>query len=202
MTSRVLVACSHGTIDPEGTAAVSALVAAARARSSGLTVVEACVDVHGPYVADVVEEWDGHATVVPLLMAPGHHLGVDIARAVDGRPQARVAAPLGPDPRVTAVLLERMRGAGVRLGDTVVLVAAGSTDDRSENATREAARMLGRTWGGPVHVAYGSAREPRVADEVARLRAAAPRARVVAPSPTSWRPATSTVVCSQPGPTW
>lgn len=176
----LLVACSHGTADPVGTAAVTGLADAVARR--GVPLAEAYVDVHGPYVADVVREHHGGVVVVPLLLAAGYHVRVDIADAVAPFPEAGVAEALGPDPRLTAVLLRRMRAAGARPGDAVVLAAAGSSDDTSDVSVRSAARDLARAWGAPVSVAYGAAREPRVGDEVARLRALEPTRRVVAVS--------------------
>ena len=169
MTAPVLVACSHGTADPGGTAAVSRLVDALRSNTT-VPVVEAFVDVHGPYVDRVVAEHEGTVVVVPLLLAAGFHVRVDIAGAVSPWPAAKVADALGPDARLTDVLVDRMRAAGVRPGDAVVLAAAGSSDDAAESSVRSAAGLLEAAWGHPVSVAYGAARHPRVTDEVARLR--------------------------------
>ncbi len=48
MSRPALVLCSHGTADPLGQAAVSALVAAVRARAGGHEVLETWVDVQQP----------------------------------------------------------------------------------------------------------------------------------------------------------
>ena len=42
------------------------------------TCAKGRVDVHPPYLADVITPG---AVVVPLLLAPGHHVHVDIAAA-------------------------------------------------------------------------------------------------------------------------
>jgi sirohydrochlorin ferrochelatase len=173
----VLVACSHGTADPDGSAAVTRFVDAVRRQADG-PVVEAFVDVHGPYVDGVVSANDGDVVVVPLLLAAGFHVRVDITRAVAPWPQAETADALGPDDRITRVLLDRMAAAGVRAGDAVVLAAAGSSDDAADVCVRSAAQLLGRAWGAPVSVAYGAAREPRIAEEVSRIRSAGPGRRV------------------------
>ena len=163
-----LVACAHGTRSAEGRAAVAALVSAVRA-ASDVPVLDAFVDVHGPYVDDVVASVYGDAVVVPLLLAPGYHVRVDIARAVAPW-SAAVAPALGPSPLLTSLLLDRLRTAGARSGDAVVLGAAGSSDDASDVSVRAAARSLSVAWGAPVTVAYGASRTPSLADEVARLR--------------------------------
>ncbi|MGA8209812.1 MAG: CbiX/SirB N-terminal domain-containing protein [Nocardioidaceae bacterium] len=178
MSDPVLVACSHGTANPRGTAAVSRLADAVR-EAAEVPVLEAYVDVHGPYVADVVAAAEGNAVVVPLLLAAGYHVRVDIARAVAPWPAASVSQALGPDPRLTSLLLDRMAQAGVRPGDAVVLAAAGSSDDAADASVRAAAHGLAHAWGASVTVAYGAARGPRVACEVARTRIAHSDRRVV-----------------------
>ncbi len=164
-----LVACAHGTRSPAGRAAVASLVSAVRAASS-VPVLDAFVDVHGPYVADVVASVSGDAVVVPLLLAPGYHVRVDIAEAVAPWSAAAAAPALGPSPLLTSLLMDRLRAAGARPGDTVVLGAAGSSDDASDVSVRAAARSLSVAWGAPVSVAYGASRSPSLASEVARLR--------------------------------
>ena len=163
-----LVACAHGTRSPHGRAAVASLVSAVRG-AADVPVLDAFVDVHGPYVDDVVASVAGDAVVVPLLLAPGYHVRVDIARAVAPW-SAAVAAALGPSPLLTSLLMDRLRAVGARPGDAVVLGAAGSSDDASDVSVRAAARSLSVAWGAPVTVAYGASRTPSLADEVARLR--------------------------------
>jgi sirohydrochlorin ferrochelatase len=173
-----LVACSHGTADVAGSAAVTRLVDAVRA-DAGFPVVEAFVDVHGPFVADVVAAADGHAVVVPLLLAAGYHVRVDVAAAVAPWTGSQATCALGPDVRLTAVLLDRMAAAGVSADDAVVLVAAGSSDDAADASVRAAAEQLSAAWGAPVTVAYGASRAPGIADEVARLRSSGRRVALV-----------------------
>jgi sirohydrochlorin ferrochelatase len=177
VTGPVLVACSHGTADAEGTAAVTRLVDAVR-RVADVPVVEAYVDVHGPYVGDVVAEHGGDAVVVPLLLAAGFHVRVDIAEAVAPWPAAVTSPALGPDDRLTDLLDERLRAAGVLPDDAVVLAAAGSSDDAADASVRAQADLLSAVRRRPVTVAYGAARGPRVGEEVARLRRREPRVAV------------------------
>lgn len=181
MTGPTLVACSHGTADPDGTAAISGLAAAVAAVVDA-PVREAYVDVHGPYVADVVAEVaraGGDVVVVPLLLAAGFHVHVDIDEAVAPFERAGVAPALGPDPRLTDLLLDRLAAAGAGPGDSVLLVAAGSSDDRALASVRGAARALAAHWSGRVRVAFAASRQPRVPEAVARLREREPGRRVV-----------------------
>lgn len=173
-----LIATSHGTDVPAARTAITALVEAVREASPHLDVREAFVDVQEPPVARVVDSIDGLAVVVPLLLAPGFHVHVDIQQAVD-RPSAVASSTLGPDSRLTKVLLSRLADAGATRDDVIVLGAAGSTDARARQSVDAAARMLGAAWGSPVPVGYvGGTGTPL--DEIVREVARAGRRVVVA----------------------
>lgn len=176
----VLVACAHGTRDPHGRKALGSLVAAIREARPGLDVRAAFVDVHPPEVGPVVAQVTdagGSAVVVPLLLSAGYHVSVDVAAAVEGR--AAVAAPaLGPDDRVTAVLLERLRDTRVTDDDAVVVAAAGSTDPAAVADVEAVGRAVEAAHGGPVMVAYGASATPSVPDAVTALREQRPGTRV------------------------
>ncbi|MEO6605375.1 MAG: CbiX/SirB N-terminal domain-containing protein, partial [Aeromicrobium sp.] len=78
-----LVATSHGTSVPAAREAITALVDAVREKAPRLHVREAFVDVQDPPVARALDAIGGPAVVVPLLLAPGFHVHVDIGQAVD-----------------------------------------------------------------------------------------------------------------------
>jgi sirohydrochlorin ferrochelatase len=181
VTTPVLVACSHGTRDERGRRLVGELVdALARARPA-LRVEAAFVDVQSPAVADVVERVSARgaaAVVVPLLLSTGYHVAVDVAAAVEGR-RAVAARALGPDARLTAVLLDRLAQAGVEGGDVVVVAAAGSSDPRAATDVEEVARAVRAHHAGPVLVGYGAASPPSVPEAVATARLEHPGRRVV-----------------------
>jgi sirohydrochlorin ferrochelatase len=183
-----LVLCAHGTRDPLGRETVRAVVAAVADRLPEVEVLEAYVDVHGPEVAEVVEglpraEGDGVAgVVVPLLLAAGYHVHVDIAAAVDGRPDVRATGALGPDDRLVDVLVERLAAAGAPRGGMVVLAPAGSSDARAQAASADMAAGLERRWGGTVLLGFAAGPVPTVADAVAAARASAPGAPVTVAS--------------------
>lgn len=177
----VLVACAHGTRNPAGRRLVAGLALAARALRPGLVTTAAFVDVQPPTVADVVAGLAAAgrpAVVVPLLLSGGYHVHVDIARAVRPHAGARAARPLGPDPRLVAVLHDRLLATGADPGDpatAVVLAAAGSSDPRSVADVEATARALQERWAGPVTPGYGSAARPPVPDAVAAARTAGAR---------------------------
>ncbi|TFV53111.1 sirohydrochlorin chelatase [Blastococcus sp. TF02A-35] len=185
-THPVLVACAHGTRNPTGRRLVAELALAARAQRPGLVTTAAFVDVQPPTVLDVVAGLAAEgraAVVVPLLLSGGYHVHVDIAGAVAGAGGTVAARPLGPDPRLAAVLLDRLVEAGADPGDpgtAVVLAAAGSSDPRSVADVEDTAALLQRSWAGPVTTGYGSAARPPVPDAVAAARAAGAQRVVVA----------------------
>ena len=179
-----LVLCAHGTRDPLGRDTVRAVLGAVAERLPEVEVLEAYVDVHGPEVAEVVAglpRADGHAVagvVVPLLLAAGYHVHVDIAAAVAGRPDVRATGALGPDDLLVDVLVERLAAAGAPRGGVVVLAPAGSSDARAQADSADMAGRLARRWGGQVHLGYAAGPTPTVADAVTGARAAAPDAPV------------------------
>lgn len=184
--SPVLVACAHGTRDPGGRRLIAELTLAARALRPGLRTAAAFVDVQPPTVADVVRglgETGTPAVVVPLLLSGGYHVHVDIAAAVAGHAGARAARPLGPDPRLVAVLLDRLRAVGgdpTDPGTAVVVAAAGSSDPRAVADVEGTARLLQRCWAGAVSTGYGAAARPTVPGALAAARAVGARRVLVA----------------------
>jgi sirohydrochlorin ferrochelatase len=184
--SPILVACAHGTRNPTGRRLIAELALATRDLRPGLVTTAAFVDVQPPTVADVVAGLAGDgrpSVVVPLLLSGGYHVHVDIARAVREHAAARAARPLGPDPRLVAVLHDRLLAAGADPDDPatgVVLAAVGSSDPRSVADVDATAAALQKRWTGPVLTGYGSAAQPPVPDAVAAARAAGARRVVLA----------------------
>ena len=172
----VLVACAHGTRSPTGRRLIAELALAARQLRPGLVTTAAFVDVQPPTVVDVVAGLAAEgrpAVVVPLLLSGGYHVHVDIAGAVADAEGTVAARPLGPDPRLVAVLLDRLVEAGADPDDprtAVVLAAAGSSDPRSVADVENTAGLLQRSWAGPVTTGYGSAARPPVPDAVEAAR--------------------------------
>lgn len=172
-----LVVCGHGTRDARGRAVVAAAVEAVAVRLPGVDVREAYVDVHGPAVDEVVASLparpDGSraGVVVPLLLAAGYHVRVDLAEAVAGRSDVVVTPALGPDDLLVDLLVERVEqagGAGPR--DAVVLAPAGSSDERAQEASAETARRLGERLHRPVRLGYAAGPRPPAACAVTAAR--------------------------------
>lgn len=161
-----LIAVSHGTSSPRGQAAVASLVDAVRRGLPDVEVSEAFVDVQKPSPVDVLDASAGPAVVVPLLLAPGFHVHVDIARSVEGR-DATTAPVLGPSRAITAILLDRLRAAGLQTEDAVVLGVAGSSDVRAHQSVDRAAARLAMRLGREVTVGHLGGTGRRIADVVA-----------------------------------
>ncbi|QCU77135.1 sirohydrochlorin cobaltochelatase [Citricoccus sp. SGAir0253] len=177
-----VLACAHGTDDPDGRRAVDRLRAevadVCRRRGIDARVHEAYVDVQEPALEDVLASLPAGepAVVLPLLLSTGYHTRVDIHRAIRSRPGTVAAAPLGPDRRLAAVLAERLAQAGLGDGDEVILASAGTRVARGVEEVLEMAARLGEEIGRPVTAAFGSAAEPNVRDAVRDARAqGAPR---------------------------
>lgn len=194
-----LVAVAHGTRDPAGLAATAALLDMVRAMRPGLRVELGYVGVAAPLLADTLARLAGPVVVVPLLLGSGYHVREDIPAALATAPQvtARVADVLGPDPRLAAVLHERLtaawdvdvsgreRGESGENDDTawpaipelperceaIVLAAAGSADPSANADAAEMAALLGELTGRTVVPSYLCASSPTPAEAVAALRA-------------------------------
>jgi sirohydrochlorin ferrochelatase len=168
-----LIVCAHGTRDPAGRATIEAVVAAVAARLPAVSVQPAYVDVHGPDIVEVVDALppgEG-GVVVPLLLAGGYHVHVDIADTVARRPDVVATPALGPDDRLVGIVLDRLAEAGATPGMPVVLVPAGSSDARAQADSAAVAQALARRWGGPVTLGFAAGPQPSAADAVALARA-------------------------------
>jgi len=173
-----LLATSHGTDSAASRTAISALVEAVQDAAPHLDVREAFVDVQLPRVGSAVDLVDGLAVVVPLLLTPGFHVRVDIREAAD-RPWVVAAGTLGPDERLTAVMVRRLAEVRATHDDVVVLGAAGSTDARARRSVDQAARQLADAWGAPVEVGYVGGTGTPLTDVIAGLRGTGRRLVVV-----------------------
>ncbi len=180
-----LVGCAHGSRVPEATQVIERLLGAVRARRPGLEVVAAYVDVQEPTPDKVVTRLAGgngraDAVLVPILLSSGYHVRVDLARAAALATGVTVAPALGPDPRLTALLADRLgeaEGRGVKAGirpATVLLAAAGSSDPLAVADVEATAAGLARRIDHPVSAAYLSAATPRLDDAVAAARSEHP----------------------------
>ncbi|WP_090053092.1 sirohydrochlorin chelatase [Lentzea fradiae] len=154
-----LVLAFHGTRSPRGIAVCEEIAAAVRS-AVDVPVVVGYADVLEPSVGAVV---DSPCVVVPVFLAAGYHVRVDIPEQIGGRAGVVVTRPLGVD--AVPAVRDRLREAGFRRGDAVVLAAAGSSDERALADVRRAGALLGA-----VGIGYVATADPRIADVVAGIR--------------------------------
>jgi sirohydrochlorin ferrochelatase len=179
-----LLAVAHGTRDAAGVDALSQIVDAVRASAPSLEVRAAFIELVEPDVPAALAgiPADRRAVLVPLLLSSGYHDRVDLPAAIAGtRPGTAHAAVLGPDPRLAIALADRLREAGLRPDDAVVLAAAGSSDPAAVASVRTQAGLLGDLLDTEVRVGFGSAAEPTVPAAVAAARVAGAARVVIAP---------------------
>nr|WP_245741384.1 CbiX/SirB N-terminal domain-containing protein [Herbiconiux ginsengi] len=177
-----LLAVSHGTSDPAGQAAVAGLVQAAREAHPELPISAGFVDVQQPDVAASLAAIPVAAPVaiVPLLLSAGYHVHVDLAdAAADAEHGVALAPALGPDARLATVLARRLREAGLRDDDRVVLGAAGSTDAAAVADCYSMAGLLGIELEREVGVGFISAASPMLSTAVEATRLGRPGGRVL-----------------------
>jgi len=181
-----LAGISHGTSSPAGQAAVEGLMSAVAVALADTTVRLGFVDVQHPDTKETLDSLptDAPATVVPLLLSAGYHVHVDLTRSVRKQTERSVvlAGALGPDERVTRLLVQRLAEAGFRPDDVLILSVAGSSDKRAVADCRVVAEQLARLTSHEVTLAFLSAAEPRLPDAVAAARTAHPGRRIVVSS--------------------
>jgi sirohydrochlorin ferrochelatase len=163
---------AHGTRKADGVAMIADL-ADRVGRQLGRRVHTAFVDVLGPTPAEVLTELpDGPAVVVPAFLASGYHVRVDVPAFVtaSGHPDVTVTDALGPSADIVRVVVDRLVESGWKPTDSVILAAAGTSDDRAKRDLRVTATLLSAAIGARVELAYAATGEPRVADAVATMR--------------------------------
>lgn len=188
----VLVAVAHGTRDPAGPVVLARLLDDVRARLPGVEVRVAYVDVIGPTLDEVLAATP-RAVVVPMFLASGYHVRVDVPEVVArSESEAVVTAPLGPDTLVVGAVADRLRaasglgtagGLGTASGldaagglsglpEAVVLAAAGSSDQRALADVETAGQRLAAQLERPLTIGYVTTAAPTVAEAVEAHRRA------------------------------
>ena len=130
-----LLAVAHGTADSNGVAEVRRLSNLVRTRRTDVPLELAWLERATPSLPEVLADLEGPVVVVPLLLSTGYHVKVDIQKAVADRPQTAVAEQLGPDDRITRVVLDRLLATGC-CEPNVVLFGAGLVGPGGAGAAR------------------------------------------------------------------
>lgn len=176
-----LVIVAHGTRDDVGAAVVGRLADAVAAELPDVAVRPAFVDVRPPRVVTALDEVlaltadaGARAVVVPAFLGAGYHVRHDLPRQLaDAGPAHRTLLTplLGSHPLLVTAAADRLRRAGWRAGDAVVLGAAGSRDERALRDVTAAAEALGARLRTEVRVGYLASGAPMVPEVVEALRA-------------------------------
>ncbi len=172
-----LVVLAHGSANPAGTRAVEAVVARVRYRLPGVRVRAAYVEVCRPSLVQVLAEVEDEAVVVPLLCAEDNAVAAGAAAAR----RTLLAHHLGPERLLAQVTAERLRAAGARTGQPVMLVVAGSKDPSAQGASARSAQLLEEVWSGPVRAAHLTGHGRRMSEVVGDFLARGVAPPAVAP---------------------
>lgn len=127
----------------------------------GVDVRLGFIELSSPLLTDVLPELDD-PVVVPLLLSRGTHVARDLP--------SEAAPPLGPDPVLTDVLLDRIAEAGIPAGAPLVLAGTGSATTEGQQDVHAQAELLERRWSAPVLAAFVTAASPTVPEAVEALR--------------------------------
>jgi sirohydrochlorin ferrochelatase len=179
-----LILAAHGTRRPGGVAMIGDLAA----RVSVLLdrrVQVAFVDVLGPTPSEVLSRAAASgrpAIVVPAFLSRGYHVRSDLPAhiAASGHPHVVATAALGPSVEIARIVADQLTKYGWRLGDSVILAAAGTTDPQARADLHVAATTLSALVGSRVRLAFAATGDPHVADAVADARGDGARRVVVA----------------------
>ncbi|WP_052209273.1 sirohydrochlorin chelatase [Kocuria sp. ZOR0020] len=184
----VLLLCAHGSRAASAQTATQEIAAAVSHALPDTDVVLTWVDVQQPDVVARCEEFAERAVViVPLLLAAGFHVHQDLAQAVADRDHHVVTGALGPDRGLSELMARRIAEAetpteaeagsdatsGVVAADpeqqpTLVLIAAGSSDDRAVRDIHSQAADLAEVTGREVRTGFVSAVQPEAQQAVAQ----------------------------------
>uniref|UniRef100_UPI001964FDA6 sirohydrochlorin chelatase n=1 Tax=Nonomuraea lactucae TaxID=2249762 RepID=UPI001964FDA6 len=119
-----LVLAAHGTRSAAGERTLAGLAAAVRRQRPGHRVELAYLEISRPLLAERLPALPGPVIVVPLLLAGGYHVHIDLPTILaEHRPDALVAPPLGPHRLLTSALARKLARAGLRSTDAVILGA-------------------------------------------------------------------------------
>jgi sirohydrochlorin ferrochelatase len=183
-----VILVGHGSRDPAAGEVLRRLRDATAARLAPLRVVLAWIELDAPLLSDLIgpagalppDDPQRIPIVIPLLLSRGTHIARDLPKTA--------TPPLGPDPMLTGMLLDRLRESGIEAGRPLVLAAAGSADPLGTLDVLRQAQMLERAWGAPVRPGFVTS-EPSLAAAAAQATAAARTGSGQALSPAHSSPA-------------
>jgi sirohydrochlorin ferrochelatase len=181
-----LVLTAHGSADPRSAATARSIADCIRRLRPDLDARVAFCEQNSPNLRDeLATVTDGHAVVVPLLLADAYHARVDIpAMIAEAGTGARQAGVLGEDDRLIHVLRQRLEHAGMSRLDSrvgVLVTAVGSSHAQANARTATVARELTLTTRWTAATAFATGPSPTLADAAGELRSRGATRLVIAP---------------------
>lgn len=181
-----LILVAHGTRRPGGVAMIEDL-AAQVSTLVGNTVDVAFVDVVGPTPSEVLAEAKTAgrpAIVVPAFLSRGYHVRADLPAhvTISGHPNVTVTPALGPSGQVARIVGDQLLKCGWRPGDSVVLAAAGTSDDKARTDLHTTATLVSALTGSRVSLAFAATGDPPLHEAVDQARRGGNGGRVVVAS--------------------
>ncbi|HTX97347.1 MAG TPA: sirohydrochlorin chelatase [Mycobacterium sp.] len=170
--SMILVA--HGTRRAGGVAMVGDL-AAQVSTLVGETVQVAFVDLLGPTPGEVLSRAKATgrpAVVVPAFLSRGYHVRADLPDhvAASGHRDVIVTPALGPSGQIARIVGDQLIKCGWRQSDSVILVAAGTSDDRARADLHITATLLSALTGSKVSLAFAATGDRKLQEAVHEAR--------------------------------
>ena len=174
-----LILVAHGTRRPGGVTMIEDLAAQVSTLASR-TVDVAYVDVVDPTPSEVLlraKAAGRPAIVVPAFLSRGYHVRADLPAhvAISGHPNAIVTPALGPSGQIARIVGDQLVKCGWRQGDSVVLAAAGTSDDKARTDLHTTATVLSALTGSRVSLGFAATGDPQLHEAVDRARAHARR---------------------------
>jgi sirohydrochlorin ferrochelatase len=174
-----LILVAHGTRRPGGVAMIEDL-AAQVSRLVRSTVDVAFVDVVGPTPSEVLthaKTADRPAIVVPAFLSRGYHVRADLPAHVEisGHPNVVVTPALGPSGQIARIVGDQLVKCGWRPSDSVILAAAGTSDDKARKDLHTTATLVSALTGSRVSLAFAATGDPPLPEAVDRARRAGGR---------------------------
>jgi sirohydrochlorin ferrochelatase len=174
-----LILVAHGTRRPAGVALIEDLAAQVSTLVGG-SVRVAFVDVVGPTPSEVLSQARATgrpAIVVPAFLSRGYHVRTDLPShvAVSGHPNVIVTPALGPSGQIARIVGHQLVKCGWRPGDSVILAAAGTSDEKARADLHTAATLLSALTGSRVSLGFAATGDPKLYEAVAVAKADACR---------------------------
>jgi sirohydrochlorin ferrochelatase len=154
-----LVLAGHGSRDPRFAEVMTRLAEQVRRRLPDVAVRIGFLDHALPRLRGVATS---DCIVVPVLLTSGYHVRRDIPSRLPAG--AQVTAPIGPDPRIAALLARRVHAAGWDGAGPVALAAAGSADPHAIADVQRMAGQLGGVLGTEVDAVFVGSGPTRLGD--------------------------------------